>query len=931
MLSVSWCPQDNDLLLSCGKDNRSICWNPQSGEAYGEFPVVTNWTFQTRWNPHNPNLLATASFDGKIGIQSIQNTKSDASPSSGSQAQATDDEDFFNKAQSQPQGTSFSLQKAPKWLERPCGASFGFGGKIVSFNLVKAAGAPRHSTIHISTFAIDNGVGTATKSFENALKKNDLGSICETRISGATSDADKADWKIIETLTLDNPRKQLISHLGFASTDDEGADGLSKLSTNGGENDNSGLIEPSGTIAANSNRLSSFFDNNPDGDNFLSDLAATKGAKTNNPFQVYSGLESEPDKRITRALLLGKFDKALDICLQEGRLSDAFMVAICGGQDCINKAQKAYFDRKAGGPNYLRLLASVVGKNLWDIVYNADLLGWKEVMAVLCTYASVEEFPDLCEALGDRLEEQLKAGGSDVNLRKDACFCYLAGSKLEKVVTIWIAELEGDRSLSQEGLESESTFTIHARSLQNFIEKVTVFREVTRFQDDGRLASSGWRLAALYNKYIEYADVVASYGQLQVAERYLELLPENYPAAEVARNRVKEAIYRPTAQSKTKQPLNSALPAQQVLPSVGGFQSQQKPAKPSTSGISNPYIAPSQATSQNPRPQINNGPYGAGGYPDPAGYQQPHQFRPQQLNMAPPPTYTAAYQGQNNGPPRNQNASPSVPPPSQAQSMSNWNDTPESFFKPPTSRRGTPSAGISSGATPQSTLQGLQPKSTPPLAPPPKGSVGPPPRINSPSTMMSQLNLQPERSSLTAAGAYTPQQPISNPGPINQQGPPQQQGFAQHRGPNQQQGLIARGPSPYHAPPSAPPPSNRYAPTPSANPAAPARQPDPIAMPISNRQGPPPPNPYAPKQNYNLQQQNIPNQSQGIPTALPATGPPPRSEISTGPSQGIHQTSRPGTAQSHHGATTALAPSKYRKSSLNGFKPFKKLTVASSW
>lgn len=921
MLSVSWCPQDNDLLLSCGKDNRSICWNPQSGEAYGEFPVVTNWTFQTRWNPHNPNLLATASFDGKIAIQSIQNTKSDASPSSGSQAQTTDDEDFFNKAQSQPQGTSFTLQKAPKWLERPCGASFGFGGKIVSFD---SAGATRHSTIRISSFAIDNGVGAATESFENALKKNNLSSICETRISEATSEADRADWKIIKTLTLDNPRKQLVNHLGFASADDEVADGLSKLSTNGGKNDITGSIEPDGSSASKSNRLSAFFDNNPDGDNFLSGLAATKGAKTNNPFQVYSGSESESDRKITRALLLGQFDKALDICLQEDRLSDAFMIAICGGQDCINKAQKAYFNRKAGGPNYLRLLASVVGKNLWDVVYNADLLGWKEVMAVLCTYASVEEFPDLCEALGDRLEEQMKASGGDVNLRKDASFCYLAGSKLEKVVTIWIAELEEDKNPSQEDLSSESTFSIHVRSLQNFIEKVTVFREVTHFQDDDRLSPSGWRLAALYSKYTEYADIVASHGQLQIAERYLGLLPEKHPAAEVARNRVKEAIHRPTTQSLTKQSLSSARSAQQVLPSSGGLQSQQNPTKPSTSRTPNPYMAPSLTTSQTSRPQMNSGPYNAGGYPDPTGYQQPHQFQhqPQQLNMAPLTTYGAPYQGQNIGPPRNLNASPSVPPPSQAQGMSNWNDTPESFFKPPTSRRGTPSAGISSAATPQTMLHGAQPKSTPSLAPPPKGPAGPPPkgpagpppRMNSPSATMSQSYQQPERSSLSAQSTYSPQQPMSNPGPIHQQGPPQQQGSTQHQSPNLQQGLIPRGPSPYHAPPSAAPPSNRYAPSPSANPATVMGQPDPSAMPVSNRQGPPPPNPYAPKQNYTLQQQTTSNQSGGISTAPSATGPPSRPEISAGPSQGPYQISRPGTSQSHHGAIAAPAPSKHRKS-----------------
>ena len=30
ILSISWCHQDADLLLSCGKDNCALCWNPQT-------------------------------------------------------------------------------------------------------------------------------------------------------------------------------------------------------------------------------------------------------------------------------------------------------------------------------------------------------------------------------------------------------------------------------------------------------------------------------------------------------------------------------------------------------------------------------------------------------------------------------------------------------------------------------------------------------------------------------------------------------------------------------------------------------------------------------------------------------------------------------------------------------------------------------------
>jgi len=36
VLSLSWCKQDADLLLSCGKDNRALCWNPQTSDIIGE-------------------------------------------------------------------------------------------------------------------------------------------------------------------------------------------------------------------------------------------------------------------------------------------------------------------------------------------------------------------------------------------------------------------------------------------------------------------------------------------------------------------------------------------------------------------------------------------------------------------------------------------------------------------------------------------------------------------------------------------------------------------------------------------------------------------------------------------------------------------------------------------------------------------------------
>ena len=44
VLSLSWCKQDADLLLSSGKDNRALCWNPQTSEIIGEVRVAYHVT-----------------------------------------------------------------------------------------------------------------------------------------------------------------------------------------------------------------------------------------------------------------------------------------------------------------------------------------------------------------------------------------------------------------------------------------------------------------------------------------------------------------------------------------------------------------------------------------------------------------------------------------------------------------------------------------------------------------------------------------------------------------------------------------------------------------------------------------------------------------------------------------------------------------------
>ena len=843
VLSLSWCQQDSDLLLSCGKDNKTIVWNPQTGERYGEFPEVTNWTFLTRFNPHNPNLTATASFDGKITIQTLQNTN--PSTSQAAAQNSLDGEDFFTSAQTQPQDTFFSLPKAPKWAERPVGASFGFGGKLVIFKKVEA-GSKRSSKVIITHFSADTEVSSASEKFEEALQSGDISAICESRIEEAATDEDKADWKVIQTLASENARQKIVEQLGFKQEDVTNgvATADSKTGDKTDEGAKSGLFEEDAEAEG-------------DGDDDFFSKGAVATATDNGPFQILGDEDSDIDKEITKAIMLGNFAKAADLCLKEDRMADAFLIANCGGQELVDKVQAAYLAKKDGSPSYIRLLSSVIAKDLKDVVNNADLSNWKEVMAVLCTFSSPEDFPGLCEALGDRIITQ--------GARQDASYCYLVGSKLEKVVPIWISVLEEAEKAGLSESKGGSSFSVHAKTLQDFIEKVTVFRHVSKFQDTGAGATSEWKLAALYDKYIEYADIVAGHGQLATAQKYLDLLPAEYPAAEIAKNRVRLATKKAAPQPAAKQAKQTTSRAPSRVQPAFGYQPPQPapvatPIAPPAPAV-NPYAPPS-VTPYAPHAAAAASPYAP---PAPSGYQPPSVQPPYgaPTGYGPPPTNFGA-------PPRK--ATPSKPPPSQDKNMDNWNDVPFVTKAPP--RRTTPS--VPPVTLPFGTQPG-QPGPPPPGTfsrtgatpppPPPKAGSGPP-RVTSPLAGPPQTfgHQQPPRPSSTAASAYAP--------------PPPQAGAI----PSPIQPVVPRVASPYSAPPTGPPPSNKYAPAPSPQIQSQVHQPPPPAHPYGappQQQGPPK-NPYAPAAFPTAPEQH----------ARPPVGPPPSSRPPP-PASGLPPAARP--------------------------------------
>lgn len=80
ILAISWCEHDSDLLVSCGKDDRILCWNPNSsqpnGEVLSEIAKTNQWSFDLVWSPRNPVLIASPNYDGHVAIYSLMGGKS---------------------------------------------------------------------------------------------------------------------------------------------------------------------------------------------------------------------------------------------------------------------------------------------------------------------------------------------------------------------------------------------------------------------------------------------------------------------------------------------------------------------------------------------------------------------------------------------------------------------------------------------------------------------------------------------------------------------------------------------------------------------------------------------------------------------------------------------------------------------------------------
>ncbi|XP_070415125.1 protein transport protein Sec31B isoform X22 [Equus przewalskii] len=502
ILSVSWSQADAELLLSSAKDNQILCWNLGSSEVVYKLPTQNSWCFDVQWCPRDPPVFSAASFDGWISLYSVMGRSWDVQQ----MRQADKISSSFSKGQPLPplqvpeQVAQASLipplKRPPKWMRRPTGVSFAFGGKLVTFGLLNTLAhqvpQPCLHLVFISQVTTESEFLMRSAELQEALGSGNLLNYCQNKVQRASLQSEKMLWQFLKVTLEQDSRIKFLKLLGYSK------DELQKKVATWLKSD-VGLAEspqPKGDDRS-SNRQQAFHSQ--------ASRHTTEEASASSTFfdelipQILTPwaipITEDTDGLLSQALLLGELGPAVELCLKEERFADAIILAQAGGADLLRQTQEYYLAKKK--TRISSLLACVVQKNWKDMVCACSLQNWREALALLLTYSGPEKFPELCDMLGTRMEQE-----GNRALTSEATLCYVCSGSVERLVECWAKCHPASSPMA----------------LQDLMEKVMVLNRSLELLRGPNGVNPG---PATTYRVTQYATFLAAQGSLATAMSYL--------------------------------------------------------------------------------------------------------------------------------------------------------------------------------------------------------------------------------------------------------------------------------------------------------------------------------------------------------------------------------------------------------------------------
>ncbi|XP_047409771.1 protein transport protein Sec31B isoform X1 [Sciurus carolinensis] len=501
IFSMSWSHADAELLLSSAKDNQTLCWNLGSSEVVYKLPTQSSWCFDVQWCPRNPPVFSAASFDGWISLYSIMGRSWEVQH----MGQADKISSSFSKGQPLPplqvpehvaQASLIPpLKKPPKWIRRPAGVSFAFGGKLVTFGLSSTPAQqlpqPCPRLVFISQVTTESEFLRRSLELQEALGSGNLLKYCQNKSQQVLLPCEKMLWQFLKVTLEQDSRMKFLKLLGYNKEEL-----LEKVTTwlkrdlGTAESPQPKRDDPNSNRQVFCSQASKYTTEEASASSAFFDELVPQNMT---PWEI--PITEDTDGLLGQALLLGELGCAVELCLKEERFADAIILAQAGGTDLLKRTQERYLAKRQ--TKISSLLSCVVQKNWKDLVCACSLKNWREALALLLTYSGPEKFPELCDMLGTRMEQE---GGRA--LTAEATLCYVCSGSVERLVECWAKDHQASSPMA----------------LQDLIEKVMVLnRSLEPRQAPDRVSPGP---TTIY-RITQYASLLAAQGSLANAMSFL--------------------------------------------------------------------------------------------------------------------------------------------------------------------------------------------------------------------------------------------------------------------------------------------------------------------------------------------------------------------------------------------------------------------------
>jgi protein transport protein SEC31 len=373
--SVAWSADDPSLVVSSSRDGSTKVWDVPSASVRSEIAPAKQavpsadapYHSEVLFAPLVRGHVATASSDGVIRVHALI----DAGP------------------KGRPTAAK-PLGNAPNWLKRPCGASFGFGGRLLRFN-----GTSR--SVKIAPVVTDQELVDAAKALQEQAASNEkLAELCEEKQQ--TDEGEKLVWA------------QVASRL-------RGVDGSEAFLT---------AIDVEKSAPAEESAEDAF--------EALGDANNASEWNENTPLWGSDAWE----EKVGRLACSGDVRGAWKACAEADQWPTAFLLSReLGGEEEYAKCRAAWF-KSSKTPALASGIVRVLSKDPEKVVRSGPLKEWKSLAAAAVSWGKGRS-AELLSILGDRLKES-----GDVAAAR---LCFIGANNFDKLESLGESTIESVRRL----------------------------------------------------------------------------------------------------------------------------------------------------------------------------------------------------------------------------------------------------------------------------------------------------------------------------------------------------------------------------------------------------------------------------------------------------------------------------------------------------